>query len=115
MQEKEKQTTTISDHTFVFMERLQDIILLAYEDELKFYTSYHSNDTNWFIHSVCIPLEWLSFIMIAAYFRVELFMIVPLTIYYLLIVSPIANTISAIQLVIVGIIQVKRSKWLSSC
>ena len=97
------------------MERLQDIILLAYEDELKFYTSYHSNDTNWFIHSVCIPLEWLSFIMIAAYFRVELFMIVPLTIYYLLIISPIANTISAIQLVIAGIIQVKRSKWLSSC
>ena len=93
------------------MGELNDLILLAYKEELEFYTSFHSNDTNWYIHSVCIPLEWIAFLMFAAYLRVELFIIIPLTIHYLLIDSPIAYTISALQLVVAWIIRMERMKW----
>ena len=56
-----------------------------YLNELIFYRSYHKNTINWTIHSICIPLECFSYLIILSYFGLELHLSVIISLYYLLI------------------------------
>ena len=41
----------------------------AYSSEFLFYQSHHQNESNWRIHCICIPLEWLSWFLILSCIR----------------------------------------------
>jgi uncharacterized membrane protein YGL010W len=39
----------------------------AYADELRFYAKYHRNKVNWLLHTICVPLEWWSWLVLVCY------------------------------------------------
>jgi uncharacterized membrane protein YGL010W len=56
-----------------------------YREELLFYSKYHQNKTNWMIHAVTIPIEWITWFMILCYFNIELVTATIISAYYLMV------------------------------
>ena len=56
----------------------------AYSSELLFYRSHHQNKINWYIHRVCIPLEWLSWFIFTPYIQLTIAIALIVAVYYLL-------------------------------
>jgi len=38
-----------------------------YREELAYYQRYHAHPINWLIHTVCVPLEWFSWLVLVSY------------------------------------------------
>ena len=38
-----------------------------YREELAYYQRYHTHPTNWHIHTVCVTLEWFSWLVLVSY------------------------------------------------
>jgi uncharacterized membrane protein YGL010W len=60
---------------------------VEYERELKFFRQFHQNKINLVIHSICIPVEWFSWLIIIKYIHSNLPWLISISvaIYYLLI------------------------------
>ena len=39
----------------------------AYMEELEFYRQFHRHPMNWWLHVLCIPIEWLTWLCAMAY------------------------------------------------
>ncbi len=66
-----------------------------YRKELTFYQSYHRNRNNQIIHAVCVPVEWLSWLVILSCFHFEWVLTIPISIYYLFLPTPAKYVASA--------------------
>lgn len=44
-----------------------------YSDEFVFYSQHHQNNTNWCIHAVTIPIEWISWLTVLCFLNLEWF------------------------------------------
>ena len=64
----------------------------AYCSELLFYRSHHQNRFNWYIHRVCIPLEWLSWFIFTSYIHLTMVIASIVAVYYLLTGSKASRT-----------------------
>jgi uncharacterized membrane protein YGL010W len=71
-----------------------------YREELLFYSKYHQNTTNWTIHALTIPMEWISCFMILCYFNLEWLVAVIVAAYYLLIQTKMSTQSAASQFLI---------------
>ena len=79
-------------------------IRTKYRSELFFYTKYHSNSVNIGLHVVCVPLEWLSFLVVAAYVNLHITLSLLIAGYYLLLDSnaKIQSSITHVVLALVA-------------
>lgn len=50
---------------------LQQYIREEYFKERKLYCSDHRNKWNWWIHAICVPIEWLSWLLFLSLFRIH--------------------------------------------
>jgi uncharacterized membrane protein YGL010W len=60
----------------------------CYQEELAYFRSYHKNEINWRIHCICIPLEWLSVLLLCCYICEPLLFVCLIAIYYLILGTP---------------------------
>lgn len=77
----------------------------VYEEELKFYTSFHTNTYNWRLHSVCIPLEWLAILMLATCWRLEFILAISISIASVLCESNISIAVMVTQLMMASLLR----------
>jgi uncharacterized membrane protein YGL010W len=78
-------------------------INLEYEEELKIYTDFHRNEWNWWLHSLCIPLEWLGWLMLISVFNLHWVVSIVLAVYYCFIDSPVSS-VSALCHILLAVI-----------
>ena len=73
----------------------------CYREELTFYRQYHTNEINWRIHCICIPLEWLSMLMMCCYICHPLPFVCLIATYYSILASP-SSSCAAGSLLLLG-------------
>ncbi len=70
----------------------------AYNEELKFFLSYHRNRVNWMIHAITIPLEWTSWLLFLTIFRIHWLIAVPTAVYFVILDSPMSLLAAVAQI-----------------
>ena len=83
----------------------------SYEQELQFYTNFHMNEINWRLHAICVPIEWMTFLMFTAYFNLEFVIVLTVSIYYLLLNNQYANASAFMQILVALLIRKAYGVW----
>jgi uncharacterized membrane protein YGL010W len=73
-----------------------------YKEELIFYTKYHKNSINWYIHAICAPLEWFSWLLLISSLHLEYFLSSIVAIYYIALNFSFINVTSAVSLLMMS-------------
>jgi len=89
--DNERKGKQLNSHSVVnSVVSLWQLVRRDYFAEVRYYRSHHKNMTNWIIHAFCVPLEWLSFLILVAY--IYPLMLYPiqgfLIIYYISLATP---------------------------
>lgn len=71
----------------------------AYKEEFAFYSRYHQQKVNWVLHALSIPAEWISFLLLLCYVRLEWVVSIMIAVYYVLIDTKLSVTAALAHLV----------------
>ena len=74
------------------LKKIHTIIQNEYQQELKLYAKYHNNYLNWLLHTICIPLESLFFLIMICYLFQSALIVtlisIIIAVYYLMLSRP---------------------------
>lgn len=71
-----------------------------YKSELSFYHLHHQHQTNWRIHFICVPIEWLSWFLLCCYVTSPFPIATIIALYYMMIGSYDSYKASALILLL---------------